>query len=64
MIERRPVVVPPMNTSPEQLARAVLRQRPKAHGSGKMKKGQPASPPARQPASPPARQPASPPKEA
>lgn len=45
MIERRPVVVPPMNTSPEQLARAVLQQRPKAHGSGKLKKGQPASPP-------------------
>ena len=53
----KPVVVPPFSGTPEDLARALLR--PKATDAAKganLKKGQPASPPARQPASPPARQ--------
>ena len=50
----KPVVVPPFSGTPEDLARALLR--PKATDAAKganLKKGQPASPPARQPASPP-----------
>ena len=55
MTARAPVVVPPMDTTPEELAQAVLRHKPARRESDKLKKGQPASPPARQPASPPAR---------
>ena len=54
--DRAPVVVPPMDVSPEELAKMVLRHKPKPTESDRLEKGQPASPPARQPASPPARQ--------
>ena len=40
--DRAPVVVPPMDASPEELARMVMRHKPKPAESGKAKKGQPA----------------------
>ena len=45
--DRAPVVVPPMDVSPEKLAKMVMRHKPKPTESGKLKEGQPASPPAR-----------------
>ena len=42
MTARAPVVVPPMDTTPEELAQAVLRHKPARRESGKLKKGQPA----------------------
>ena len=45
--DRAPVVVPPMDVSPEDLAKMVLRHKPKPTESDRLGKGQPASPPAR-----------------
>lgn len=53
MTARAPVVVPPMDTTPEKLAQAVLRHKPARRESGKLKKDRPAEGrPAHNPLSP------------
>ena len=49
----KPAVVPPFDGTPEDLARALLRDKTQHPETDKLEEGQPASPPARQPASPP-----------
>ena len=45
MAQRPPVTVPPIDAGSSELAQTVLRHKPKAAESDKLKKGQPASPP-------------------
>ena len=49
----KPVIVPPFDGTPEDLARALLRDKTTKPEDDRLKKGQPAGGPARRPAGPP-----------